>query len=273
MNKIIPFSSVDGPGNRTSVFLQGCNFNCRYCHNPETRKLCINCGDCVPKCPVHALSMVDGKVTFDYTKCVACDTCIKTCTHDASPRIRWMTPQEVFEEVKKQVPYIRGITTSGGECTFYPDFLRALFKLCKGIGLGALIDSNGSYDFSKDEELLDVCDGVMLDVKSWTAGDHHKVVDFSNEMVLKNLDYLAEKHKLYEVRTVVVPGLFDVEKTIREVSEHIKNFPEVRYKIITYRPMGVREKYAVEMNPPKKDYMNRLKELSESIGVKTVVLV
>ena len=37
VNKIIPFSSVDGPGNRTAVFVQGCNFNCHYCHNPETR--------------------------------------------------------------------------------------------------------------------------------------------------------------------------------------------------------------------------------------------
>ena len=37
VNKIIPFSSVDGPGNRTAIFLQGCNINCLYCHNPETR--------------------------------------------------------------------------------------------------------------------------------------------------------------------------------------------------------------------------------------------
>ena len=40
VNKIIPFSAVDGPGNRTAIFLQGCNFDCRYCHNPETRNLC-----------------------------------------------------------------------------------------------------------------------------------------------------------------------------------------------------------------------------------------
>ena len=36
INKILPFSSVDGPGNRTGIFMQGCNFNCAYCHNPET---------------------------------------------------------------------------------------------------------------------------------------------------------------------------------------------------------------------------------------------
>ena len=40
VNKIIPFSNVDGPGNRTAVFFQGCTFRCLFCHNPETWSLC-----------------------------------------------------------------------------------------------------------------------------------------------------------------------------------------------------------------------------------------
>lgn len=36
---IIPFANVDGSGNRTTIFVQGCNLNCVYCHNPETIKL------------------------------------------------------------------------------------------------------------------------------------------------------------------------------------------------------------------------------------------
>ena len=104
VNKIIPFSSVDGPGNRTAVFLQGCNINCRYCHNPETRALCKECGLCVEKCPEQALKKsADGKIIYHPEKCVQCDTCIHVCPHDSSPRTAVMTPEECYEKVKKQI--------------------------------------------------------------------------------------------------------------------------------------------------------------------------
>ena len=189
VNKIIPFSSVDGPGNRTAVFVQGCNFNCHYCHNPETRAVCISCGDCVATCPAGALTRsAEGLVLFDPTKCVGCDTCIHTCTHDASPRIRYMNAEEVYAEVRRNVPFIRGVTVSGGECTFYPAFLHDLAVLAKQDGLGFLLDSNGSYDFEADPaELLSVIDGVMLDIKAYDAADHRAVTDVDNALVLKNM--------------------------------------------------------------------------------------
>ena len=275
VNKIIPFSSVDGPGNRTAVFLQGCNFNCCYCHNPETRNLCRNCGKCVEKCPGQALYTEDGNVCFRPEKCVGCDTCIKTCTFGCSPRIRYLSPVEVYEEVRKQVPYIRGVTVSGGECTLYPEFLRDLFILCKRAGLGTLADSNGTLDFEKCPELLDWTDGVMLDVKAWNVEDHLKVTGTDNEMVLKNAAFLAGLGKLYEVRTVVVPGLFDYDETIRKTAALLAGYLDrgnIRYKIIAYRPMGVREAYS-HYPVPEKTLLNRLKELAREQGMTDILVV
>ena len=175
VTKIIPFSSVDGPGNRTAIFLQGCNINCKYCHNPETRNHCVNCGLCVQVCPQKALSLENGKVSFDASACISCDTCIKTCPHGSTPKTRLMTAEEVMEIVRKQVPFIRGITVSGGECMLQPDFVAELFKLAKKENLGTLIDSNGTIDFREYPELLSVSDGVMLDIKAFFPEDHMNV--------------------------------------------------------------------------------------------------
>ena len=87
VNKIIPFSLVDGPGSRTAVFLQGCNIRCAYCHNPETQVECISCQACVKPCPAHALSIANGKVVWDNSICINCDNCIKVCQHKSTPKI------------------------------------------------------------------------------------------------------------------------------------------------------------------------------------------
>ncbi len=275
MNKIIPFSAVDGPGNRTAVFLQGCNFDCAYCHNPETRNLCRDCGECVKGCPAKALSMEDGRVRYRPGLCCLCDACIKTCAFGCSPRIQWMDAKEVSARVQKQVPYIRGITVSGGECTLYPDFLEDLFALCKEQGLGTLIDSNGTLDFSGYPRLLDRTDGVMLDVKAWTREDHVRVTGEDNAMVLKNLEYLASVGKLCELRTVIVPGLFDYRLTVEKASGMAAKYldkGDIRYKIIAYRPMGVRKDRA-RWRVPDKEELEKLAVLAYRAGLRDVVIV
>lgn len=286
VNKIIPFSSVDGPGNRTAVFVQGCNFNCHYCHNPETRAVCISCGDCVATCPAGALTLsAEGLVLFDPTKCVGCDTCIHTCTHDASPRIRYMNAEEVYAEVRRNVPFIRGVTVSGGECTFYPAFLHDLAVLAKQDGLGFLLDSNGTYDFEADPaDLLSVIDGVMLDIKAYDAADHRAVTDVDNTLVLRNMRFLADRGQLYEVRTVIVPELFDTEKTIVDTARALqpylsrqKHWPQnegtsIRYKIIKYRPFGVREAYH-SFTPPTDDWLEHLAALAREEGMTDIVII
>lgn len=276
VNKIIPFSAVDGPGNRTAVFLQGCNFDCRYCHNPETRAECINCGDCVKTCPAGALTLgADKKVHFDPEKCVKCDTCIHICRHNASPRIVEMDAEQVMAEIRKNMPFIRGVTVSGGECSRHPQFLTELFTFCKKEGLGTLIDSNGTLDFEKYPQLLAVTDGVMLDIKAFTPEDHRTVTGEDNDIVLKNAVYLGGTGKLEEVRTVCVPTLFDWEGTVLSAAKLLKPYltvAPIRYKIITYRPMGVREKYSL-LPVPKRTELEALADRLRDMGWQDTVVV
>ena len=276
VNKIIPFSSVDGPGNRTAVFLQGCNINCRYCHNPETRALCIQCGVCVEQCPQKALEVTeDGSIMYHPEKCVQCDTCIHVCPHDSSPRTAVMTPEETYKKVKKQIPFIRGLTVSGGECMLRPDFLEELFKLAKKDGLNTMIDSNGTIPFWEFPSLLEVTDGVMLDIKAFKNEDHIKITDEKNEIVLKNAVYLAENKKLYEVRAVVVPDLYDTKESICQMGAFLAPYLEIqefRIKLIAYRPMGVREEYA-HYQVPSKRHLEELADILKTYGFKDIIII
>ena len=275
VNKIIPFSAVDGPGNRTVVFLQGCNLDCKYCHNPETRKVCVHCGNCVKVCTAGALSIEQGKVRYDAVKCIQCDNCIHTCPYDSSPKTQVMSPEEVFQTVQNQIPFISGVTVSGGECTLYPEFIKELFILCRSAGLSTMIDSNGTIDFSDKEELLKVTDGVMLDVKAFDEGQHEKVTGAGNKQILHNAVLLAERGKLYEVRTVIVPGLFDGKETVQKTGRLLKPYLElkdIRYKIIAYRPMGVRKDYA-NYEVPEQKYLKSLALLLEEEGFHNIIII
>lgn len=278
VNRIIPFSSVDGPGNRTAVFLQGCNINCKYCHNPETRGMCTGCGVCVASCPAGALEMTEGaeqRVRFDPKKCVSCDTCIHVCPHDSSPRTERLTPEEVYARVKKQIPFIRGITVSGGECMLAPLFLQRLFELAAQDGLGTLIDSNGTIDFSQYPELLAVTDGVMLDIKAFSDDDHRRITDCGNEVVLKNAAFLAEQDKLYEVRFVIVPDLYDTYESVAQAGRYLLPYyarGHFRIKLIAYRPMGVREPYS-HYQVPSQAYLQELADLLAGQGYHDIIII
>ena len=275
VNKIIPFSNVDGPGNRTSIFFQGCPFNCLFCHNPETIHLCRNCGVCVKNCPVGALNIdADYKVIWNREKCVQCDTCIKVCPHDASPKIQWMTVEEVMKEVRRASPYIAGITTSGGECTLQNEFLIELFSNVLKLGKTCLIDSNGSFDFEADPRVLKVSEGVMLDVKAVEKGWNDELISFPRDIVLKNLDYLLQIGKLYEVRTLIFPNRdHENEETVRYVAEHIRD--RCFYKIIRYRPYGVREKNRKRIGEFETDldYAERFAALAREKGATKAYVV
>lgn len=275
INRIIDHSGVDGPGNRTAIFFQGCNFNCLYCHNPETIGSCVHCGECIDRCPKNALTFVSSRVVWDESKCIDCGNCYKYCEYSATPRTTTMTVSQVIERIKNNIPFVRGITVSGGECSLHRDFVVDLFRATKVLGLSCMMDTNGSLPIASDLELMSVCDGVMLDIKCGDEIKHKELTGCTNSQVFKNLEELIVAKKLYEIRTVVLPEPFDNEKTILTVLEKLSPFLphiDIRYKLIKFRPLGVRGE-AASWSVPDNKVMEKLISLLRENGVRTVISV
>jgi len=275
VNKIIPFSSVDGPGNRTVIFLQGCNINCKYCHNPETKKICNNCGLCVQNCPTKALSFIDNKVSWDKNKCIDCDLCIHNCPIDASPKVNLMHVNEIIEIIKNNMPFVRGITVSGGECMLQANFIELLFTEAKELKLTTLIDSNGTIPFWNMNKLMSVCDGVMLDMKAYYNKDHINITDYPNDNVIKNAKWLAINNKLFEVRFVIVPDLYNAEENIKASIKYLKPLYKInkfRIKIIAFRPFGVKPEYK-SLSIPNTELLNKLANMFRDNGFEDIIII
>ncbi|MDR2768207.1 MAG: YjjW family glycine radical enzyme activase [Treponema sp.] len=274
INRIINYSGVDGPGIRTVLVFQGCNFRCRYCHWPDTMGTCNGCGICALCCPSRALKHEAPGKRPDFIEeyCNDCGACINACRKDVSPKIRNMSIKDILDRVKANGRRIRGITCSGGECMLQAEFMEALFPLVKKRGLGCLIDTNGSVDFNGQDELLAVCDGVMLDIKAVDKEKHRELTGWGNETALKNAVFLARRGKLTEVRTVVTTANYGALETVDVVTRLLRPYlaaQDIRYRLIPFRVFGVRREFR-NLGTPSQPVMEELRALALSNGWRNV---
>ncbi|AHE48185.1 pyruvate formate lyase activating enzyme [Aeromonas hydrophila 4AK4] len=272
VSRWLPFSCVDGPGNRLVLFLQGCNFRCPGCHNPHTIGLCDHCGDCVPGCPSGALTLHEGRVCWQASLCTHCDRCLDACPRSASPKTHQMSVAEVLALLRRYGPLLTGITVSGGEATTQLPFVVALFAAIKAAPdlahLSCLLDSNGSLGETGWQRLLPVLDGAMIDLKGWRESVHHALTGQGRERVLASLQLLARAGKLAELRLLQVPGHSDFLDAGGELDAGLATFLQtlgpVPIRLNGFRHHGVRG----EAMGWQEAAMEELERLSNALKVK-----
>lgn len=277
LNNVIRFSSVDGPGKRFVVLLQGCNFNCIACRNPYTINECSSCGDCIEPCPELALSY-DGRqqVAVDDDLCTTCNICIDVCPSDSTPMSKMVRLDNLLQQIEEVSPFIAGITMSGGEPTMQTDFVASLFcsiKCSDKLGrLTTFVDSNGSADHTAWDRLLPVMDGAMIDLKALDPVTHAEMTGADNAAVLDSIRYLAEWQRLYEVRLLMVPGQNDSPAVVERTARWLYDVdPGMRIKLIGFHQHGVRPEFS-DIPEAKSDHLEMLSEVIHGVGINELVV-
>ncbi|MCQ2430925.1 MAG: glycyl-radical enzyme activating protein [Clostridia bacterium] len=193
------FSTQDGPGIRTTVFLQGCPLRCAWCHNPETQPVrpvlvwtpqdCIGCGACVSACPTRARYVnADRQLIYDRTLCTGCGECAPECPTGACELSAGrMTVDALLRELRKDEAFFGesgGVTLSGGEPLLQPGVI-ALMAAIKEAGLHLAVETAGAVSPDRiraaapyvDLWLYDVKDTDAERLKAMTGGDLDRITD------------------------------------------------------------------------------------------------
>ncbi len=241
------FAVHDGPGIRTTVFLKGCPLHCAWCHNPESINKrpslalfsgrCNYCSACAEVCP-KGVHQVNGENHFiDRSKCTFCGRCVEACMADALQLAgSEMTVDAVMQEVLKDKVYYKtsggGITVSGGEPTQQPEFLETLLKAARQEGIHTCLDTSGYVKRPALEKLLPLTGLFLFDYKLPNDTLYKKYTGVSNDIILKNLDYLNNNGAEIILRCPVIPGINDTDEHFNSIIAMEQKYPAIQQIIL-----------------------------------------
>lgn len=197
------FGTVDGPGVRFVVFVQGCPMRCAYCHNPDTWEM--NAGTLME--PSEIIEQYERNVSFYKGGGI-------TVT-GGEPLMQVDFLIDLFT-LAKQKDIHTCIDSSG--IAFNPDNAAFLEKL---------------------DKLMTLTDLVMLDIKHIDPEKHKELTAQPNTNILKFAAYLDEKHVDMWIRHVVVPGITDDDKYLFDLGYFIGQFSNLKaLDALPYHTMG-----------------------------------
>lgn len=203
IHSIETFGSVDGPGIRYVVFMQGCPMRCLYCHNPDTWTI----GKGREVTPEELIKEYEKNKMFYRSGGI-------TVT-GGEPLLQIDFLTELFSLAKS-----KGVHT------------------CLDTSGITYSDCNTTY-IEKLDELMKYTDLVMLDIKHIDPIKHREITSRDNAGILAFARYLADKAIPVWIRHVIVKGYTDDPEHLRSLGRFIGGLHNVKaLDVLPYHSMG-----------------------------------
>lgn len=218
VHSVESFGSVDGPGIRFLIFLQGCPMRCQFCHNPDSWKTGI--GE-----ERTADELLDQAERF--RAYWGDNGGITVSGGEALLQIDFLL--ELFEKAKQ-----RGI----GTC----------------LDTSAQLFTRKSPFFENFERLMELTDTVLLDIKHIDDEEHRKLTRHSNANILDCARYLSEIDKPVWIRHVLIPGITDKDEYLVRLRDFLSTLHNIeRIEVLPYHTLGVYKYEKLGIDYPLKD--------------------
>lgn len=283
------FSTSDGQGIRSTVFMKGCPLTCEWCQNPESKNSypelmthddkCIGCGKCIEACPQQAVKLdAESGRRIDRSRCNRCFDCVDACPADALTGIgETLSVEQVLTEIEKDELFIQrsggGVTISGGEPLFQGPFIVNLLKACKDRGFHTALDTSGYAPWSTFEKAFEFVDLVLYDIKHMDSNAHMEATGVDNSLILSNLQQMPTHIKLW-LRVPLIPGYNDTAANLDRIvslsretpAEKISLLPFNRFGDGKYRNLGL-EIPLLEVEPLSREKTESVRKHLEKSGL------
>lgn len=255
--KIKRFSLHDGPGIRTSVFLKGCPLYCIWCHSPEgigadisiwhNPNLCISCSKCVQTCPEKALELImstNPYIKIDRELCNITGDCIKICPTNAMQFTGYVASvTEIINEIEKDIVFYQssggGVTLTGGEPLYQPDFTSDILEECKKRKIHTAIETSLFCEKEVIDLIMELIDLFIVDIKLFDPVQHKIYTGKTNEMIMENFRYIAHHGKDILVRIPLIEDITDTDNNLNAIINFVKDVNnKIPVEKINYNPLA-----------------------------------
>ncbi|EHR6435089.1 glycyl-radical enzyme activating protein [Vibrio parahaemolyticus] len=268
------FSTHDGDGIRTILFLKGCSLSCPWCQNPESRSeqhsLLFDERSCMADCQLCVSAykqIVNGDMASDGIRRIDDQIIInrKAMSEAQIIALRNVCPtqalsicgeaaksDDLFEVLMRDKPFYDqsqgGVTFSGGEPLMQADLVAELAQRLHDNQVSTAIESCMHVPWKNVEKAAQHIDCWLADLKhtdeekflSWAKGSLKRIKD--------NFRKLAPIAKRIVIRVPVVPGFndtIDELKAIIDFAASLESCQELH--LLPYHTLGINKYRLLDM--------------------------